>query len=40
MKLIEVIRRFFRKHKKRPDPMAEAIAEGIREAFKEMEYPF
>ena len=36
MKLIQLIMRFFRKHKKRPDPIAEAIAEGIKEAFKEM----
>ena len=39
MKLIKLIRGFFIRDKK-PDPIAEAISEGIKEAFKEMEYPF
>ena len=38
MKLLKFIKRLLRKFKRRPDPIAEAFAEGIREAFKEMGY--
>jgi len=34
MKLIKFIRRLLRKYKKPPDPIAEAFAEGIREALR------
>jgi len=40
MKLIKPISRFFIGDKKPADPITEAISEGIKEAFKEMEYPF
>lgn len=38
MKLIEFIRRIFRKDKNRPDLYAKAIAEGIKDAVAELGY--
>jgi len=38
MTLIKVLKLFFWKYKKPPDSISEAIAEGIKEAFKEMGY--
>jgi len=39
MKLIKFIKRFFGKYKSPPDPISQAIAEGMKEAFREMGYP-
>ena len=38
MKLIKFIKRFFWKYERPLNPFSEAIAEGIKEAFKEMGY--
>ena len=38
MKVIKFIKWFFGKYEKPPDPFSEAIAEGFKEALKEMGY--
>ena len=38
MKLIKFVKRFFLKREKRCDPFSEAIAEGIKDSFREMGY--
>ena len=40
MRLIKLIRHFLNMDKKFADAIAEAVDEGMKEAFKEMEYPF